>query len=444
MSETSADNKDSVGLEEKSSTESSCPLSTRSQNWNLVRYAAHKSLTYLAAPVVYVGALDAVLLNKLGYSDKIANLPASDYIWTTAPVLVLFTWYFCQVRMLKRVLVSAYAVNAAGGLLVVAALWFGPRSHWLVAALIVHATLIGWSANIISVFEWEVLARGVAEHRRGLALSLAFGIGPVMAVASSLGTQWVLDGRLGPFTQNIFSFPYDYLTLFAASVAIMAVPAISSAFYIVPMPKVEIQREPLWSGVFGGLGRFLENRLLILATLAFLLVLMGQDSIHPSVSLYTKEAIGEAAEKYVGFQFALRFSFKVVAGLLLGWLLVKTHPKAGLLATTSLCLLGLAWALSVSGRWYLVCFGILGAGELYYVYYQNYLISCSPKSMVRRNLAYANLLMLPSALAPIIYGAISDAVGLRSSILSAMALLLAVLVLVQCALPKRPAAAESE
>ena len=84
-----------------------------------------------------------------------------------------------------------------------------------------------------------------------------------------------------------------------------------------------------------------------------------------------------------------------MAGLLLGWLLVRTHPRAGLTATTFLCLAGLVWALLVPGKWYLVSFGILGAGELYGVYYPNYLISCSPTSMVRRNLAYANLLALP-------------------------------------------------
>ena len=73
-----------------------CPLSIRQQHRNLVRFAVHISLIYLAAPIVYVGNLDAILLNKLGYSDKVANLPASAYLWTSAPFLVLFTWYFVR------------------------------------------------------------------------------------------------------------------------------------------------------------------------------------------------------------------------------------------------------------------------------------------------------------------------------------------------------------
>jgi len=417
--------------------ESVCPLNTRQQTWNLLRYAVHMSLIYLAAPVVYVGSLDAVLLNKLGYSDTIANLPASAYMWTIAPSLVLLTWYFCQVRMLKPVLVASYALSAAAGLIVAVGL-VQPNADWLAAALIVRALLMGACAGVINVFEWEILARGVAEERRGFALSLAFGLGPVLAVISSLGSQLVLDGSLGPITINKLAFPWDFFTLFAASVLIMAVPALSSTRYIVPAPPVEITREPLISGVFGGFGVFLNNRLLILATIAFLLMMLCSDTILPSVVLYTKEAMGADPQEYTGYQLALRFGFKVVAGLLLGWLLVRTHPRAGLLATTSLCLAGLLWALLVTGKWYLVTFGILGAGELYYIYYQNYLISCSPKSMVRRNLAYANLMALPVALAPIMFGALSDRFGLRHSIEVAAVLLVGIILLVQWKLPRRP------
>ena len=84
-------------------------------------------------------------------------------------------------------------------------------------------------------------------------------------------------------------------------------------------------------------------------------------------------------------------------------------------------------------------FGILGAGELYYVYFQNYLISCSPTAMVRRNLAYSNLLALPTFLAPILFGAISDRAGLRYSIIVAALLLAAAVVFV----PDRAAPASS-
>lgn len=414
-----------------------CPLSIRQQHRNLVRYAVHMSMIYLAAPAVYVGNLDAVLLNKLGYSDKVANLPAAAYLWSTAPLMVLFAWYFCYVRMLKPVLVASYAVSVIAGLIAVVSL-LQPTSDWLVATMVVRAMLLGCSLGICSIFEWEILARGVDEQRRGFALGLAFGVGPVLAVISSLGTQLVLDGKLGPLRTGTLDFPADFIFLFATSTLIMAIPAISSTRYIVPFPPTESPREPLISGVLGGFREFLGSRLLVFATVGFLLTMLGSDTVLPSVVLYTKEAIGEAPQKYAGYQFAMRFGFKVAAGFALGWMLVRTNPRAGLLTTTSLCLAGLIWALSVTGQWYLVSFGLLGAGELYYVYYTNYLTSSSPASQVRRNLAYANLLALPVAFAPVLFGVISDSYGLSFSIELAAVLLVGTLFLVYWTLPRRP------
>ena len=435
--ETSPNNTADDVSQSGSPAKSVCPLSIRQQNRNLLRFAFHMSLMYLAAPVVYVGNLDAVLLNKLGYCDMVANLPASAYMWTTAPFLVLFTWYFCRVRMLKPVLATSYAVRTVAGLIPMAGL-LQPESNWLVAALVVHAILMGWFGGIAILFEWEILARGVAERRRGFALSLAFGLGPLLAVLSSLGTQLVLDGKLGPIVVGRLSFPWDYLALFGASVVIMAIPAFSTMRYIIPLPAVEVAREKLVSGVFGGLGNFLRNRLLMLTSIAFLLVIAGNSMILPNVVLYTGEVLGEEPQAYAGYQFALRFGFKVVAGLLLGWLLVRTHPRAGLTATTLLSLIGLAWALWMPGQWYLMTFGILGAGELYGVYYPNYLVSCSPASQVRRNLAYAQLLAMPVSVAPMIFGMISDNYGLRCSIETAALLLIGAILLVQFTLPRRP------
>ena len=45
------------------------------------------------------------------------------------------------------------------------------------------------------------------------------------------------------------------------------------------------------------------------------------------------------------------------------------------------------WAIAVSGEWYLVAFGIYGAGKLIGVYGPNYVLSASPKADIRKNLA---------------------------------------------------------
>ncbi len=428
---------------DEASAKAACPLSVRQQNRNLVLFGINKSLTFLAGPVMYIGNLDAILLNKLDYSDKVANLPATAGACTAAPLLVLFTWYFCRVRMLKPVLVISYVVITTSGLIATVGL-LQPQSNWLVAALIVRAMLIGWCMSIVNVYEWEILARGVAEQRRGLALSFAYGFGPILAAVSSLGAQLILDGKLGPISMGKLSFPWDFTTLYLISVVIMGLPAILAMCYIVPTPPVEIVRERLVSGVFGGMGDFLKNRLLMLTSIALLLVILGSSGILPSVVLYLREVIGEEPQTYTGYLFALRFSFKAMTGLVLGWILVRTHPRLGLLATTFLGLAGLVWALLVPEKWYLLSFGMLGAGELYGIYYQNYLISCSPTSMVRRNLAYASLLALPVTFGPVMFGLISDNYGLRCSIKVAAVLLASTVLLVQFALPRWPSVPSSD
>lgn len=421
---------------------SGCSLSDRQQHRNALRFGLHWSLMYLAAPVVFVGNLNAILLNKLGYSDTIANLPAVTFRWTTGIFLVLFTWYFCQVRLLKPILAIAYAISAAAGLIVILSL-LQPYSMWIVVALVVHSTLIGWFLGIAYVFEWEVLSRGVDEQRRGPALMLAFGVGPVLAVVSSIGMQLLLDGQIGPISVRIPGFPWDYALLFGASMLILAIPAISAMRYVIPSPAVEVTRDGLITGVFGGLGDFLSTRLLMFTSIAFMLVILSSTTILPNVVLYTKEALGEAPQRYAGYQFALRFAFKAVAGLVLGWILVRTSPRAGLVATTGLCLAGLIWSLLVPGTWYLLTFGLLGAGELSGAYYPNYLVACSAPSQVRRNLSYAQLLTLPATVGPIFYGMISDCYGLRLSIEVAAVLLAVTILLVQFVLPRRPSIGDS-
>ena len=106
----------------------------------------------------------------------------------------------------------------------------------------------------------------------------------------------------------------------------------------------------------------------------------------------------------------LRFGFKVVAGAMLGWLLTRTNPRVGLLATASIFLLAQIWAMCVTGPWYLVAFGIHGAGELVGVYAPNYIVSASRRDQLRRNMAFVTMLMVPAAPAGYLFGAIVDAV----------------------------------
>src|SRR5436190_5620177 len=62
----------------------------------------------------------------------------------------------------------------------------------------------------------------------------------------------------------------------------------------------------------------LRQRLLLAATVVTILVYAG-NMIPSNMNLYAREALGDAPKNYAGLQNTLRFSFKVVAGLCLGW-----------------------------------------------------------------------------------------------------------------------------
>src|SRR3954467_7348810 len=88
------------------------PVSQQTQN--VLLYALNVALLYLASPVVYVGTLQAVLVNKLNFPNWVANLPGSVYQWAT-PLPVLVTWYFPQIRLLKRLVIGSFLVVALMG-----------------------------------------------------------------------------------------------------------------------------------------------------------------------------------------------------------------------------------------------------------------------------------------------------------------------------------------
>jgi hypothetical protein len=426
-----------------------CPLPVHLQTRNAMIFGSMISLVYLAAPVVYIGLTQAALLQRLQASDKLANLPSTFYQAMT-PLPVLFAWYFCYVRQLRRVLSSAYFVVAGMGALVTVALLLEAPRPVLIAAIMVHAGVLGCMMYVASVFQWEAVGRGIALKKRGQALALAFGVGPLLAFFSSLVSQLILDGEvkvpwfawadgfsLHPLRMERLEYPWNFACLFGATVPIMAVCGCLAALFVIPVPDSEPQRKPLLEGVFGGFGDFLSDRVTRLAVVSAILVYSGY-YVANNMSLFTKEVLGAAAEQYVGYQNALRFGFKVVAGLFLGWLLSRTNPRAGQLATTALLIAGVAWAMWVPGAWFMVGLGLMGAGELFGVYFPNYILCCSPKTHMRRNMAFLSLVTWPAALAPFAFGAISDAFGYKASFCVSLAILGFAFAFVLLALPKTP------
>lgn len=416
-----------------------CCLEPRLQNRNALIYAAQISLIYLAAPALYVGFVQAGLCKRLHTSDTIANLPSTVFLaMAWGPVAI--AWLFPQARLLKKIMGLAYGLIAAIGVGVAAVLIAEPSSGLIIGALLVHAAVLGVASRVVNVLSWEALNRGVSARLRGKALGLAFGWGPGFAVISSLGAQLLLDGKLFgwvPPASLAVAYPYSYAILYAGSAACMALAAFLVRFYRIPLPKTDVERESFNVAVIGGFKSFLSHRVLLIACIAYLLVYCG-NMVQINMSIFTHEAVGKMPEELAGYQLALRFSFKMLCGFLLGWLLTRTNPKVPLLVTIGLQIAAVLWVLLVPGYWFMLAFGINGAGELFGVYYTNYPAQCSPRSQVRRNIAFLMLISTLVGLAPVLYGWISDTWGLRASFWAALALLLFTTVMVIVKLPSNP------
>jgi MFS family permease len=414
-------------------------LSERDQRRNALIYAAQISITYFAAPALYVGFMQASLCKRLETSDTIANLPSTVFLsmaWTT----VVIAWLFPQARLLKRLLSGAYLLMASAGLMVATVIVIQPGTTAIVAALVLHGAMVGISVPLIGALGWEVLDRGVSKKLRGRALGLAYGVGPGFAVVGSLSAQLLMNGKT--FDLQLPEgwapvYPYSYALLFAISAGCTMISAWLVTRYRIPVPAHEPPRQSFQEGIVGGFRAILGYPILLIACLAYLLMYSG-NMVQINMSIFTQEAIGQPAENLAGYQLALRFSFKILAGFFLGWLLVRTNPKVPLLVTAGLLMLGVLWVLFAPGYWFLLAFGINGAGELFGVYYLNYPAQCSPRSQVRRNISFIMLISALVSLAPVGYGFISDNWGLRASFVAALALLIATTAMVFLKLPWRP------
>lgn len=495
-----------------------CPLPPAAQYRNLFVFAACTGLQYLAAPVMYVGITQASLCERLGADARVSNLPATFYFAMTAmPALIV--WLFPHVRHLKSTLCLCYAIVAAAMLLVAFVLTTDLPDSMKVSFVILQGAISGAAGPTAIALLWEVIGRGTDESRRGLALGLAFGVGPMLAVVGSLGQVYMLGGELFGWKFEGLGYPNGFVWLFSLAAPAMLLGSLCGALCIVPQPEYEAPRKPIADVMslcvglalgFAALGLFfadtpaqqadaagnaaaasadpaaavesqapavqrpwfgkselgfvllvaaslavvyhfrdiLTQRTLLIATIVTILVYSG-NTIPSNMNLYSKFALGDAPEKFAGLQNTLRFGFKVVAGLLLGWLLTKTNPRAGIFATAGIYVAAQLWAIVATGKAYLLAFGIFGAGELIGVYCPNYMVSATPKANIRRAMAFVTMLMVPAAPTGYVFGAIVDALtpikgapfAFRTSFAVCALMILSGIILAYVMLPAKPSAA---
>jgi MFS family permease len=419
------------------------PLSVAQQTRNVIVFSVCTGLQYLAAPVLYVGMTQAALCKRLGATPRTANLPESAFfLMTVAPVVL--AWWFPGVGLLKRLLTVCY-FSAAIALAVVAVALIVPISNdWKIAAVILQGLVSGATMPTAIALLWEAVGRGVPESRRGFALALAFGLGPFLAFGASLLSQELLNGRLWGLLDSPLEPPWNFVAVFGGAAPLMfAAGVMSPLLAIPPAADRDVPREAF----VGGLIEFLKTPILAKATVVTILLYVG-NTITANMNLQTENLLAETAEAYVGYQNALRFFCKGVAGLLLGWLLTRSNPRLGILITGLLFVASQLWAIFVPGIAYLFAFGIYGAGELVGVYAPNYILSASSPQRLRLNMAYVTMMMAPAAPAGYLFGAIASSkggdsyAGFRLSFVICAVILGIGLALAVVLLPKWPAPAD--
>ena len=378
--------------------------STDRRNGNLFLWAT--LLTYLAAPVFYIDVTQAALCDKLGASATVANLPASfSLLGGFAPIVIVC---FVPHRWERQMASASWALTAVLLALVVSALILPIGNHARIAVVIGECLVFGLLNGVIGVYQMQCLARGTTEGGRARALKLAFTLGPIAAVAGSLGTQFVLRGGIpGLVFPRDFALAHFWGVLCAASAAWCC-----SRFDLAPM--AEESRPALLTQLRDSFRDYARSRAMVTLWLAYLLLSCAL-YLTANLSLYTKEAMGRDPAEFSGIILAIRFGAKALAGFGLGVLNVRYGFRAPLIATASLIGLGIIWGWVVPGYAYLGAFGLLGAGELCGIYFPNVVLSWSPSLTAPRDLALLSLALPASSPGPVLYGFAADHWGFPAS-----------------------------
>lgn len=452
-------------MNEPAPSPTTCPLSWPEQRRNLILFALSIGIgNYLAAPALYVGVMHAGLCERLGADKATSNLPATLFFAMTA-MPAFFAWASPGVSTLKRNLTLCYLACAVILTAVAASLLMELPNAVKVGMIILQGGVVGAVMPAATAYLWEAVGRGTDDSRRWLAMLMAFGGGPLLAVIGSF-SQSALVG--GPFLFWEFSglkYPWGYVVLFGMGVPMLFLAIFLGRALVIPPPVEEPRREPVaqvrgllaglplmmltifclflaglppqvWEklgissdmivfqsvvlrtvgyscGVLATLAfiyhyrSILSQRLVLIATIVTLLVYCG-NMIPSNMNLYSQEALGDAPALSGGQQNALRFAFKFVAGLCYGVLLAKTNPRFGILTTSFVFLLAPIWAIFATGTPYYIAFGIYGAGELVGAYAPSYLVSASRKEDLRKTTAFMTMLMAPAAPVGYLYGSIVD------------------------------------
>ncbi len=149
---------------------------------------------------------------------------------------------------------------------------------------------------------------------------------------------------------------------------------------------------------------------MLLAVLSAILIFNGYQVID-NMTLYCGLLRGQDPSETAGYQKAVLYMFKVSMGVTMGWVLTRAAPRTAVLGSACVGLSAVLFALVAPASVFLLSFGLLGAGQLHGVYITNYILSCAPRRLMRRYMAFTMITMLPAAPAGVVYGLISGTMG---------------------------------
>jgi MFS family permease len=376
---------------------------------NLWIFSASCALIYFAAPVFYVGVVQAALCDKLGANAALANLPAAGYnIGFLAPFIAAC---LIPTRCEKKTMVLACLLVAVGAAACCLALILPVSNGIRIAIVVCQGTITGFADSIATVYRYQCLGRGTTPKGRARTLKIAFTIGPLCAVAGSLTAQFILN-RGSAFLH----YPFDFASIYAIASVSMFIVALLSGKY--QLASIQEEARPSFGHLFTGAFRsFLGNRELRFLWLACFLWCCTWNSM-PSLSLYSRHVLGSSHEDLSGLIMAVRFACKSLMGFVLGTLALRFGIRMPLLMATLLSALGVLWVWVTPGYLFLVAFGFLGAGELGTPYFNNYVVSVSQPQDGARNLSLINFATAASAASPLIYGTLIDHFGFNASFMA--------------------------
>ncbi len=373
---------------------------------NGLLYLATYLFIYLAAPVSYIGVVQAALCDKLGASATIANLPSATYLLGGfAPLLLSLV---VPHRWAQRVVVCANGLTAF--FLGLVCLTLAARlPAWIpLTVLIAQGLLQGFTASTAQVFTFQCLARGTTIDGRNRAFQKTYFLTPVCAVGGSLGAQHILNGGF-----PAVRFPNDFAMLYAIGfVCMTAVTGFSMMYQLAPL--ADEPRVPLFQHLAESVRDYSRSRALVLLFLVYVLWNCAL-SITPNLSLYTREVLGRDPKELSGLIMAVRFGCKSIGGYLLGAIALRYGLRSSVMTASLLLAAGTVWGWGVPGYAFLLAFGFLGGGELGGAYIPNYGVSLSRAENTARNVSLLTLAQPVSSFSPALFGFLADRWGFGAS-----------------------------